>query len=438
MKHRVVSVDPNSIADELGVLPGDSLVSINGEKIVDVIDYEGLSTGEQLLLLFESADGEEYEAEVEKELYEPLGLNFETGLMSPMRRCQNRCAFCFIDQMPKGVRDSLHVKDDDWRLSLYMGNYVSLTNVDEAEFQRIIDRRVSPLYVSVHATDPQVRSRLMHNKNAGLILERLTRLKEEGLRFCAQIVLCPEQNDGQILKESLESLMELQPAAMSVAVVPVGLTRFRDGLFPLRPLTKEEAGAAIDEIEALQKKSLRRFGCRFAFPSDEFYLLSERPIPDYASYEDFSQIENGVGLLRQFEQGFHGALLEKKPLERKRVFDSVSGFGAAPFMEELFRDLLPYGIEIRVHPIKNDYFGGNVWITGLLTPTDMLPQLGGKLEGEALLISETTMREKEPVFLDGEDLAGFSKRLGLPVIPMPACDGGEFIEKLFSEELKHV
>lgn len=234
MKHRITAIDMDSIAEELGVEPGWSLVSVDGEAVLDVIDYEQLTTKETLELCFETSDGESVYADVEKELYEPLGLNFESGLMSPIKSCKNHCVFCFIDQMPKGVRSTLHVKDDDWRLSLIMGNYVTLTNIDDAEFTRILKRRVSPLYISVHATDGEVRKAMMRNPTAVRLMERLGRLKREGMQFHAQIVLCPGLNDGEILTNTLRDLFSLAPAAQSVAVVPVGLTKHRDGLTPLR------------------------------------------------------------------------------------------------------------------------------------------------------------------------------------------------------------
>ena len=250
MRHLITAVDPDSIAEELGIEPGWSLASIDGEEILDVIDYEQLTTKEALELCFETPEGESVYADVEKELYEPLGLNFESGLMSPIKSCKNHCVFCFIDQMPKGVRDTLHVKDDDWRLSLIMGNYVTLTNIDDAEFARILKRRVSPLYISVHATDGEIRKAMMRNPTAVRIMERLSRLKEEGMQFHAQIVACPGLNDGEVLSQTLSDLLKLAPAAQSVAVVPVGLTRYREKLYPLRTLTREEARDVILRVEA--------------------------------------------------------------------------------------------------------------------------------------------------------------------------------------------
>ena len=432
MNQVITSVDVDSVADELGILAGMKLVAIDGEPIRDIIDYEQLTAAESLVLTILDDDGNIVDVPVEKELYEPLGLGFaHGGLMSPIRSCKNHCVFCFIDQMPKGVRNSLHVKDDDWRLSLIMGNYVTLTNVDDEEFDRIIKRHVSPLYVSVHATDPEVRRRMMGNPSAVRIMERLTALKNAGIRFHCQIVLCPELNDKDVLERSISDLYSLSPAAQSLAVVPVGLTRFRDKLYKLRCLTKEEAGEAIDAIEKWQKKSLKERGTAFVFPSDELYIIAGRELPKAETYEDYCQIENGVGLLRKFEEEFLYALKEAKPLGKEAVLDSVSGVSAAPFMSRLFERLIPYGIKINVHPIVNRYFGESVTVSGLITAGDLMDQLIGKLTSDILLIPHNMMRENDDVFLDGIRLPKLESSLGVKVAPTWATDGEVFIHQLF-------
>ncbi len=433
-KHRISAVDKGSIAEELGITAGDCLLTINGEPIEDIIDYESLATNERLILLLENESGEAYEAEVEKDAYEPLGLNFETSLMSKLRPCKNHCVFCFIDQLPKGGRETLYVKDDDWRLSLIMGNYITLTNVSDEEFERILKRHVSPLYISVHASDGEIRKRMMNNPTADKLMARLARLKDEGLQFDAQIVLCPGLNDGEVLQKTLNDLYALRPAARSVAVVPVGLTKFREKLYPLRPLTKEEAAAAVDMIEALSSACRAEDGESFAYASDEMYILAGRELPPAALYDDYAQLENGVGLLRYFEEGFLEVLAEKKPLARPLVFDSASGVSAAPFMQRLFNKLLPYGIEIKVHPIINRYFGESVSVSGLITGEDLSAQLCGELQGEALLLPSTMMRERDTTFLDGTTFAELEGRLHTKIHVMPEADGGEFIEKLFEYE----
>lgn len=426
MKHLITKVDKGSIACELGIKPGWRLVSLNGETVRDVIDYELLTGSEQVTALFETDGDEEIEFDIEKEPWESLGLSFETGLMSPVRQCSNHCVFCFIDQMPKGYRGTLYFKDDDWRLSLIMGNYVTLTNVSDAEFDRIIRRRVSPLYISVHATDGAVRKEMMRSKNADRIMERLTALHENGLRFHCQIVLCPELNGGDVLKKTLADLWSLAPEAVSVAVVPVGLTKHREGLYPLKPMTAEDAREAVRTVDAFIEEN----GAEgFAFCSDEMYLRAGLPLPPYEYYGGFDQIENGVGLFRLFEDGFRYALEDRKPLERELKLSSVSGTAIAPYMDELFKALKPYNISVEVRPVRNDFFGESVTVSGLVTAGDIVKQDG--LYGEALLLPSTMMREMDDIFLDGMRLPELSEKLGIPVVPMPADDGGEFIEKLF-------
>ena len=431
MKHRITAVDMDSIAEELGVEPGWSLVSVDGEAVLDVIDYEQLTTKETLELCFETSDGESVYADVEKELYEPLGLNCESGLMSPIKSCKNHCVFCFIDQMPKGVRSTLHVKDDDWRLSLIMGNYVTLTNIDDTEFMRILKRRVSPLYISVHATDGEVRKTMMRNPTAVRLMERLSRLKREGMQFHAQIVLCPGLNDGEILTNTLSDLFSLAPAAQSVAVVPVGLTKHRNGLTPLRTLTREEAREAISRVEACNARALQETGQGFAYASDEMYCIAGLPLPPYEEYQEFPQIENGVGLLRKFEAEFKEALAEKAPLESPVTVDAATGASAFPFLQPLFALLAPYGIRIVLHRIENDYFGHSVTVSGLMTAGDLAAQLKGKLASGMLLLPDDTLREREDVFLDGEHLEGLQNRLSVRIVPLCASDGTLFIEELF-------
>ena len=432
MNQVITSVDVDSVADELGILAGMELVAIDGEPVRDIIDYEQLSAAENLTLTILDDDGNIVDVPVEKDLYEPLGLGFANGgLMSPIRSCKNHCVFCFIDQMPKGVRDSLHVKDDDWRLSLIMGNYVTLTNVDDEEFDRIIKRRVSPLYVSVHATDPEVRRKMMVNPSAVRIMERLTALKEAGIQFHCQIVLCPELNDKAVLEKSIAELYSLCPAAQSLAVVPVGLTKYRDKLYPLRCLTRQEAADAIDMIEVWQKRAMEEQGTSFVFASDEMYIIAGRQLPEAKVYEDYCQIENGVGLLRKFEEEFLYALEDKKPLENEVVLDSASGVSAAPFMKSLFEKLIPYGIRINVHPIVNRYFGETVTVSGLITASDLAEQLKGRLASDTLLIPHNMMRERDDVFLDGIRLPELEQMLKTKVAPLWATDGEVFINELF-------
>lgn len=430
MKHRITSVDPGSPASRLRIKAGSFLLSLNGREVADVIDYELFCAKTRLELLWETPEGETRRGAVKKPEYQPLGLNFESGLMSPLRSCRNHCIFCFIDQMPKGIRPTLEVKDDDWRLSLIMGNYVTLTNVDEEEFTRILSRRASPLYISVHATDPDVRARMMKNPTAAELMPRLERLSRAGLRFHGQVVLCPGVNDGAVLNKTIRDLSALHPAARSLAIVPVGLTRHRRGLPALRCLTAEEARETVETVERFQREYLSALGTRFVFPADELYLKAGLPLPEEDCYEDYHQLENGVGLLRRFEGGFLRALEEREPLPKKVVADSACGVIAAPFLSRLFERLERYGITVRVHPVKNRFFGESVTVSGLVTAGDILEQL--RPESKTLLLPHTMLREGEDVFLDGTRLHALKEALGMRVLPMNAGDGGVFIGELFS------
>ncbi|MEG1548623.1 MAG: DUF512 domain-containing protein [Clostridia bacterium] len=430
MKHLIVNVDKGSIAQELGIVPGCFLVSINSEEVLDIIDYEQLSANEKLTVCFEAPNGEIIEGQIHKDEYESLGLEFQCGLMSQIRNCKNRCVFCFIDQMPRGVRDTLHVKDDDWRLSLIMGNYITLTNVDDNEFERIIRRRVSPLYISVHATDGDVRRRMMGNPSAELILQRLKRLKQENLAFHCQIVLCPGINDGEVLKRTLAELYALKPAAKSVAVVPVGLTKYREGLHSLRCLTRDEAAAAIAEVEGYSCDTDAESETAFAYASDELYLTAGVELPSYEYYGDFDQLENGVGLLRKFEHEFIYALSGQTPLKKARCFASACGTAAAPFMQTLFNRLREYGITITVNPVVNDYFGHTITVSGLLCGIDLIKRISNVPES-TVLIPRNMMREGEHVFLDGMHLNEVEKLSQKRIIPMCAFDAEEFVQQLF-------
>lgn len=426
----ITFVEPDSPARRAGLQPGDVLLSINDTPVIDLIDYEALTARKALKILV-LRDGGTVEFVLHKALYEPLGLCFETTLMSRMMTCRNHCVFCFIDQMPKGVRSSLNVKDDDWRMSFIMGNYVTLTNVGDAEFRRILERRVSPLYVSVHATDPEIRTRIMRNPSAGRIMERLSALRDAGLRFHTQIVLCRRLNDGEILMRTLSDLSSLSPACASIAIVPVGVTKYREGLPVLGTFDEAQSGAVIDRIEPLQSEYLKRFGTRLVFLSDEWYLNAGRSLPLTEAYEEFDQIENGVGLLRTFESDFRYALSERAARRTPRRFSIAGGTAAFPFFRDLYRTLVPYGIETELYPIPNLWFGGNVHVAGLVTGSDLLKELTGKTLTDPLLIPHNMLRETEDVFLDGMTLAEVEAALGVSIRTF--CDGTELISQLFEE-----
>ena len=426
----ITFVEHGSPAERKGVRAGDVLLSVNETPVLDLIDYEKL-TAERVLRLTMLRDGEPLEVVLRKDEYEPLGLCFETTLMSRMQTCKNHCLFCFIDQMPKGVRSSLNVKDDDWRMSFIMGNYVTLTNVDDAEFQRILDRRVSPLYVSVHATDPEIRTRIMRNPSAGRIMERLSALRDAGLRFHTQIVLCRELNDGEILEHTLMDLCALAPACASIAIVPVGVTRFREGLYPLHTFDAEQSKAVIAQVEPWQARCLRQFGTRLVFLSDEWYLNANLPLPEADAYEEYEQIENGVGLLRMFEEDFRYALSDKQPLQEPKHITIAGGTAANPFFRELYKELETYQIHVTTYPVPNRWFGGNVHVAGLVTGKDLIDELSTKPLSDPLLIPHNMLRETENVFLDGMTLSEAEHALEVRIRSFQ--DGEELISELFEE-----
>lgn len=431
MGHIIKSVPEGSLGAELGLLPGDELLTLNGEPVVDVIDYQALLSTEELALVYRRG-GETLEVDCEKEEWEELGVEFADGLLTT-RVCKNHCIFCFIDQMPPNCRPTLYVKDDDWRMSLMMGNFVTLTNVDEEEMRRIVRRRASPLYISVHATDPEVRRRMMRNPHAGRILDQLRTLQDAGLQFHCQIVLCPGENDGDVLERTLTDLAALRPAAQSVAVVPVGLTGFRQGLYPLRPFTREEADGVLRQISRWQKKCWKEMGTRFVFASDEFYCLAGRSIPAESCYEDFPQIENGVGLLRRFE-------CELEEAERFEVPDGPAparryliptGVSAAPHLMRMAERFAPPGVSVRVLPVPNHFFGETVTVTGLLTGGDVLAALTPDKVADAdeLLLCSVMLRHEGDLFLDDMHIDDFRRRAPLP-LHVTGCDGQAFYDAL--------
>lgn len=425
MAHLITGITPGSIAAELGIKPGDTLLKINGEEIIDQIDYQALVVSEQLDILL-LQNNKETLFEIEKDEYEPLGIELAETLISNPRPCKNKCIFCFIDQMPPSLRSTLYVKDDDWRLSLMMGNYVTLTNVSDAEFDRIIKRRASPLYISIHATDPDVRRRMMKNPGAGMIMEKLRRLKDNGIQFHCQIVMCPGYNDGQALQNTLRDLISLYPAAQSAALVPVGLTRFREKLEHVEAYTKETAGQLLNEVLPLQTQYLESLGTRFVFPSDEFYCLSGYPLPQEEAYEGFPQIENGVGLLSLFQADVHYAYQSNPAPKAEPVRRVIAcGTSVAPFMEALMKKYAPPPVQISVKPIYNDFFGRTITVTGLITGGDLMRQLEG-VEADEILICANMLRAERDLFLDGVHIDEVRKAILPRKLVLVENDGAAF------------
>ena len=420
MSVRIDGVAPGSRAQRAGIAPGDLLLAINGTPVTDVLDYRFLETERRLSLAL-SRNGVPYTAEVVKPQYDSLGLEFESYLMDRQRSCRNKCIFCFIDQLPKGMRPSLYFKDDDDRLSFLFGNYITLTNLDDREVDRILKLRISPINVSVHTMDPELRVRMMGNRFAGESLRYLTRLAEGGIRLNCQIVLCPGVNDGAALDRTLSELFRLGEGLLSVACVPVGVTRYREGLFPLEPFTPETAAAAVDQLERWGDRFLRERGSRTVFAADELYLMAGRDIPPVEFYEDFPQIENGVGMLRDLREEFDAALDElaaagelEPPAPRKVTVPT--GECPAPFLETMldgFREKC-HNCVVDLVPVRNEFFGGGVNVTGLLTGRDLVGALRGRDLGDEVLIVSNMLKADEDIFLDDMTLAQLSEALGVP------------------------
>ncbi len=416
----ITGVAPRSRAGRLGIRPGDRLVSINGHEIIDVLDYRFFETERELRLRLER-EGQPFTVELAKPQYAELGLEFATYLMDEQRSCRNKCIFCFIDQLPPGLRPALYFKDDDDRLSFLFGNYITLTNIDDREIHRILQMHISPINVSVHTMDPELRCKMMHNRFAGESLRHLYRLAEGGVKLNCQIVLCPGVNDGEHLAYTLEKLFGLGEGLLSVACVPVGLTRYREGLYPLQPFDKDSAGQALDILEAYGEKFLQERGSRTVYPSDEFYLIAQRPLPPLGFYEDLPQIENGVGMLRDLEDAFLWAIEEAPPLAAPRRVTIPTGEAAFAFLDSMLDELRRkcHNLTIDLVPVHNDFFGGSVDVTGLLTGQDIIKTLKGRELGEEILLAGNMMKNGEDVFLDDVTLEGLSQALGVPARRVP-------------------
>ena len=426
----VLSVDEGSIAEELEIESGDLVVSINGKEVVDYLDYKFLSTNEEILMTVKKKNGELYEYEIENPYMEDLGINFENMLFDKAKSCHNKCIFCFIDQMPKGMRNTLYFKDDDARLSFLYGNYVTLTNMSEKDIQRLIDYKISPVNISVHTTNPELRKFMLHNKNADKIKDHIKKLYENGIEMNMQVVLCPDINDKEELDRTISDLSEFLPVARSMSVVPVGLTRCREGLYPLKPFDKESSKAVVEQITKWQKKLLKDHGTRFVYAADEFYVNAGLPIPNEDEYEDFPQIENGVGMLSSLEAEFRRALGCGMELQDDKKTIVVTGEISQEFIKKLVNlAKMSYNIKnTEVVSIKNELFGGKVSVSGLLGASDLFRELEG-LKADRILITESMLKQDEDVFLDDITLEDASKKLGMEIIPV-RNDGECFLAAL--------
>ena len=434
----ITGVEPHSRAERIGIRPGDSLVSINGHGIIDVLDYRFFETERELRLELER-EGNPYTLELAKPQYAELGLEFATYLMDEQRSCRNKCIFCFIDQLPPGMRETLYFKDDDDRLSFLFGNYVTLTNMDDREVDRILQMHISPINVSVHTMNPELRCKMMQNRFAGDSLRHLYRMAEGGVKLNCQIVLCPGVNDGEHLAYTLEKLWGLGESLLSVACVPVGLTRFREGLFPLQPFDRESARAALDILEEYGEKLRRERGSRTVYPSDEFYLIARRPLPPLEFYEDLPQIENGVGMLRDLEDAFLWALEDCILPEKPRRVTIPTGEGVFPFLNSMLDALRAKSsaLQIDLVPVRNDFFGGTVDVTGLLTGQDIVKALKGRELGDEILLAGNMMKAGEDIFLDDMTLEDLSQALHTPARRVPNTGDALLMAVLGQETPQH-
>ncbi len=401
-EHMIKKIVPGSIADELGIEPGDKLLAVNEEEIEDVFDYHFFVNDEELVLLIEKPDGEQWELDIEKDYEEDLGIEFEQGLMDEYRSCRNKCMFCFIDQMPEGMRETLYFKDDDSRLSFLQGNYITLTNMSDHDIDRIIRYHLEPINISFHTTNPELRCKMLHNRFAGDALKKVDRLYEGGIEMNGQIVLCKGINDGAELERSIRDMSAYIPYLRSVSVVPVGLTKYRDGLYPLEPFTKEDAKEVLSVIHRWQEKFYREYGFHFIHAGDEWYILAEEEVPEEERYDGYLQLENGVGMLRLLENEFKEAFRELPGDHVKREVSIATGKLAYPYILDMAERLREKYTEtvVHVYQIRNEFFGELITVSGLITGQDLLKQLAGCPLGERLLLPCNMFRSEEDVFLD--------------------------------------
>lgn len=429
----IKSVDKGSPAYRAGLRGGETLLSLNGNNIMDVLDYRFYQNSRGIQLEYADESGNIRSAAIKKDEYEELGLEFETYLMDKKHSCLNKCVFCFIDQLPKGLRDSLYFKDDDSRLSFLFGNYITLTNITEHEVERIIKMHISPVNISVHTTNPELRVKMMTNRNAGKVLDIIDRFNSAGIKINCQLVLCPGYNDGKELERTLEDLSRLENAEC-IAAVPVGLTRYRDGLAKIEPFNSDTAAQVLDIIDRYGDKCIQKYGQRRIYGADEFYLLSGREIPEADYYGDFLQLENGVGLWSLLRSEAFEALKETKAHSRKRKITMATGEAAYPLIRSIAGECQRKNplLDVSVYAVKNNFFGGKINVAGLVTATDIAEQLAGKQLGEELLIPSVMLRQEGDMFLDSVTVDELSERLNVKITPV-GNDGYELVGAILGE-----
>lgn len=434
MSVTVESVIKGSPAYKAGIRDGDVLIKLNGNEIMDVLDYRFYQNSEKVIIEYINCKGKTVAKKAKKGEYDELGMEFATYLMDKKHSCRNKCIFCFIDQLPKGLRDSLYFKDDDSRLSFLFGNYITLTNITDHEVNRIIQMHISPINVSVHTTNPELRVKMMNNKNAGKSLDIIYRFNDAGIKLNCQLVLVPDYNDGEELEKTLKDLTELENVEC-VAAVPVGLTGHREGLCKVSPFDKERAGKTVDILEKFSDITLERYGERRIFASDEFYILAERDLPSADYYEEFLQLENGVGLVPLLLSEATDAITSSDyKLNKKRKITIATGGAAEPFINSIVDKVTEKwdNLECKVIPIKNNFFGGEINVAGLITATDIFEQLKDKFLGDELLIPSVMLREGGNMFLDSITIEELSQKLNVKITPVDN-DGYMLLDKILGE-----
>ena len=437
-EHKIKEVKPGSIGEEMEIEAGDFLLAVNEEEIEDIFDYQFLIEEEYVVLLIRKASGEEWELEIEKDYTEDIGLVFENSLMDEYHSCHNKCMFCFIDQMPKGMRETLYFKDDDSRLSFLQGNYITLTNMSEKDIDRIIRFHLAPINISVHTTNPELRCKMLTNRFAGDALKKIDRLYEAEIPMNGQIVLCKGVNDGDELRRSIRDLLNYAPHMRSVSVVPVGLTKFRDGLYPLEPFEKKDAIEVLDIIHEYQKQAFEKYGIHFIHASDEWYILAGQEVPEADRYDGYIQYENGVGMVRMFRDDLEEALRHCPGGDQKRRVTLITAKLIYPticWAAEQIRSRYP-NMDLQVVCITNNFFGERITVTGLLTATDILAQLKDRDLGDWIVMPSVVLKADEDIFLDDISLEDVQRTLQVP-IHIVKSNGMGFIQSVVEEEITH-
>lgn len=432
----ILRVEQESLAEMAGIEPGDRLMLLNGHEVRDVLEYRYLMSEYEITVTIQKKNGDIEEITIEND-YEDIGIEFESGLMDNAKSCTNKCIFCFIDQLPKGMRETVYFKDDDTRLSFLQGNYVTLTNMKEDELQRMIDMHVSPINISVHTTNPELRVKMLNNRFAGKVYDIMKRFSKNNIHMNCQIVLCPGYNDEKELDRTITDIAKLYPCVDSLAIVPVGLTAHREGLCKLCEFDSLGAKKVIEQVVKYQKKYLKKFGTRLVYLSDEFYLKAGIALPEPEEYEGFPQLENGVGLIPGMEEEFLEAVLRIAKKKRNRRISLATGELAYDFiksMTERMERAAP-GFSADVFAVKNEFFGGGVNVAGLVCGGDIIKQLKGRITTEELFIPQVMLRDDDELFLDDVTVADLEKALNVKVSAV-LNDGYDFVEKLLGEELE--